>query len=296
MAHPLLDNFDNAMWSQHTKATLQSEIERGYQDLKEFSLVEGSLKSDEHNTKTKEEGTALKRLSDMYEDPNFGPDFFLKTTKNIRNYLRLYRLSKNSPTQFGRFFHCSTPSPGIVLHFNSVTAKKAIFVLLPSGGQPRQKPAKLHIAHIIKWHKNRKAKAAAIRVKENQAKIALLDALIQAQQEQRDIIRLSIPQLQDTLDRITRFFNRAELYNSNSKMETRSIVSKKLDYNEVRNGISEYSKERENIDQLEDEFEALNPRMYDEKEFIQMRIDHFKTLSKRYLDHSKQLENILSLI
>jgi len=314
MAHPLLDNSNNGMWSQHAKATLQLEIERGYQDLKEFPLVEGSLKSKEHNIKSREEVTALKRLSDMYEDPNFGPDFFLKTTKAIRNYLRLYRLSKNNPTQFGRFFHCSTPSPGIVLHFNSVTAKKELFILLPSGGQPRQKPAKLHIAHIIKWHKNRKAKAAAIRDKKLKAKLALSNELIQAQQEQIDVMRtfISLPPLEDSLDqitpKITQFMTRAVSLELKSKMETRSITSRNLEmetkriisknpeFKKLMDGMSEYAKSRENTNIIDNDFEALNPRMYGKKEFLQMRIDHSKTLTKCYLDHGKQLQNILSLI
>jgi len=284
-----MDNFDNGMWSQHAKATLQMEIEQGYHDLKEFSLVEGFLNSEEHNIKTKEEGIALKRLSDMYEDPNFGPDFFLKTTKTIRNCLRLYSLSKNNPTQFGRFFHCSTPSSGIVLHFNSVTAKKELFVLLPSGDQPRQKPAKLRIAHIIKWHQNRKDKAAAIRDKILKAKYALMFELIQTREKQIDAMRtfFSLPQIDSSLERITRCITR---------LETKNIVSKNFDNKKLVDGILKYSKGRKKTNKQLDDFEALNPQMYGEKEFIQMRIDHSKALTKCFLDNIKQLNNILSLI
>jgi len=273
MAHPLLDNFDNGMWSQHAKgkATLELEIERGYQDLKDFSLVEGCMKSEEHNIKTKGEGTALKRLSDMYEDPEFGPDFFLKTTKTIRKCLRLYRLSKNNPTEFGRFFHCSTPSPGIVIHFNSETAKKELFVLLPSGDQPRQKPVKLHIAHIIKWHQTRKAKAAAILDKKLKATLALSNELIKAQEEQIEVMLTfaSLPQIEDSLDRITRYIKKAVtkamFFELKNKMEIGSTVSKDLGYKKLVDGIFEHSKSLENTNKLDTDFQALNPRMYGKK-------------------------------
>jgi len=55
--------YDNRMWSLNAKATLELEIEWGYQDMKDIPAVEGWLKSGELKIETTEEGTALKRLS-----------------------------------------------------------------------------------------------------------------------------------------------------------------------------------------------------------------------------------------
>jgi len=254
---------DNRMWSLNAKATLELEIERGYRDLKDIPIVEGFLKSDEPKIKTKEEGAAIKRLSEMYEDPAIGPDVFLKTTRFVRKCLRQYKLSKDNPTQFGKFLHCSTPAPGVILHFNSVTAKKELFVLLPSGDQPRQKPLKVQVAHIIKWHQDRMKTALRTELKEGKAKLALLNELIRSRQE---------------LNKAVSFFYAVK---KDSKLKSK---------------FWKCSEGRKNIKKLIDDFDALNPRMYREKQFIQIRIDHTKTLSKCYLVMGKQLENVSSLI
>lgn len=288
MAHPLLDDFDDRIWSQHNKATLEAEIEWGYQEIKDFPLVEGSLKSHKQKNKTREETNALKRLGDMYEDPQIGPDFFLKTTKMIRNSLRQYRLCKNNPTEFGRFFHCSSPSSGIILHFNSVAAKKEIFVLLPAGDLPRQKPAKIQIAHIIKWHKNRKIKALTTRLEELKAMGVLWGKLLQTQLDLTAVLSSNKDRLADFLKECSEVLS--------LENDTMNIAAKKLQYEKVIEKVVECSTDREDIVKLREDFDALNPRMYDEKDFIQMRIDHCKTLTRYYSYQGKQLENVLSTI
>jgi len=290
----VLDDFDDRMWRQNAKDTLESEIERGYQDLEEFPRVEGSLKpkSHEHKIKTKEEGAALKRLDDMYEDPHIGPDFFLKTTKKIGSCLRRYRLCKSHP-EFGKFFHCSTPSPGIILHFNSVTAKKEIFVLLPSGDQPRRKPAKLQISHLIKWHQNRKAKALATQEKELELKQALREVLLQALVE-LEALEGELNELHGQFEiGKARFI--LKLTSKMASMDTRSKVTEKY-IERVADSVQLYNKIKDNIAKLKNEVVSLNPRMYGEKEYTKMSIDNCNAFTKLYLDQVKQMKNILSMI
>jgi len=261
MAH--LD--DNRVWSLNAKATLELEIEQGYQDImKDCPLGEPKYII----MGTKEAG--IKRLSDMYEDPEIGPDVFLKTTKLIKICLRLYRLSKDNPT-LPPFLHCSTPAPGVILHFNSVAAKKEIFVLLPSGDQPRQKPLKVQVAHIIRWYQDRMTDALYTVLKERRAKRALLKELNKIRREQNEATR----------------FIRARLTSikEDSKLKRKFKEDGLLEY--VINGKKERKK-------LRADFDALNPRMYREKQFMQMKIDHFKNLTKRILDVGKLLQKFLS--
>jgi len=279
MDDPLLDNFDERMWRQHTKASLKMEINRGYKEVKDFPTVElnGSLAAQ-----------GLKRLCDMYQDPQFGPDFFFKTIKMIRSYLRQYRLCKNNPTEFGRFFHCSTPSPGLVLHFNSVTAKKEIYVILPFSDQPPhgphrpQKPAKVQIAHIIRWHNKRKIKAYNTQVRRMEAMISLQDVLLEAERG----LNAALNDAQPLFDQLARFLE--EFRQLRGKMETRKIAAKKLHYDEVLEMLLDFARDLENGVKLSEDFEALNPRMFGTKEFMQMRIDHCKILTKYKLDQGKQ--------
>jgi len=275
MTHPLLNEFDDRMWRQHTKATLELDIERARQEAKDFPIALGSLAAQ-----------GLNRLCNMYQDPQFGPDFFLKTTKMIRSCLQQYRLCKNNPTEFGRFFHCSTPSPGIVLHFNSVIAKKEIFVLSP----PRQKSIKIHITRIIRWHQNRKVKAYNTRQKKLEAIIALREAQLEAERRLNAVLTSVLP-LYDQLDRFLEEFRQLR-----GKMETRIISSKKLHYEKVLERLLEFAKEWKNGVKLREDFDALNPRMFGKKEFIHMRMDHCKTLTKYNLDQGKKLQNIMSMI
>jgi len=272
-------DFDDSMWKQHTKAALELEIERGYQEVKDFPIVKVPL-----------EVQGLKTLCDMFQDPQFGPDFFLKTTKMIRSCLRQYRLSKNNPTEFGRFFHCSTPSPGIVLHFNSVTAKKEIFVVAPSGDQPRQKPAKLRVVNIIRWHKDRKIKAYNNRLKKMEAILALHESQMEAQL----VLNAVVNSTQPLYDQLARF--KEEFEKLRGKMETRTVAAKKIHFEKVLDRLMEFAKNGEYVSKLSLDFDALNPRMFGKKEFIQMRIDHCKTLTKYYLEQRKQLQNIVSMI
>jgi len=261
MAH--LD--DNRVWSLNAKATLELEIEQGYQDImKDCPLGEPKYII----MGTKEAGR--KRLSDMYEDPEIGPDVFLKTTKLIKICLRLYRLSKDNPT-LPPYLHCSTPAPGVILHFNSVTAKKEIFVLLPSGDQPRKKPLKVQVAHIIQWHQNRMTLALSTALKEIRAQQALLKKLNKIRREKNEATRLF----------------RARL----TSIKEDGKLKRKL----KEDGLLEYvNKGKKEIQKLRADFDALNPRMYREKQFMQMKIDHSKNLTKRILDVGKLLQKFLS--
>jgi len=287
MAHLPLDDFGDRTWKKHTRTILDIEIERGYEKLKDSPLVEleGS-KITLYKTKSEAEAAALKRLGDLYED---GPNFFLKATDMIRHCLPLYKLGKNNPND-GNFFLCAQLAPGVILHVNSVAAKKEIFVLLPHGDNPRSKPVKVHIAHIIKWHKNRKLKALTTRVKQLEAMLALKNARIQAELGLNAVLRSS----KIVYDRLTLFLN--EYLKLQSKLETRSSAAKKLRYKKVLKKVREFCNDREDIINLQEEFSSLNPRMYEEKEFIRMRIGHCNKVSKLYSVQEKKLEKIMSTI
>ena len=51
MDSSLLDDFDDRVWKQHAKVNLELEIERGYQNVKDFPIVEGSLEQKSHEYK-----------------------------------------------------------------------------------------------------------------------------------------------------------------------------------------------------------------------------------------------------
>jgi len=293
MAHLPLDAFDDRMWKKHTRTILDVEIERGYEKLKDSTLCEEGSKTTKtkYNTKSKAEEAALKRLRDLYEDPELGPNFFLEATKMIRNCLRLYKLSKNNPNE-GKFFLCASLAPGIILQFNSVAAKKEIFVLLPPGNNPRPKPVKVHIAHIVKWHRKRQIKALTTRVKKLEAMLALKNALIQAEIGLTAVLGSTKLAYQ----RLTLIVK--EYLKLQSKLETRSLAAKKLRYKKVMKRVIEieFSNDSEAIVKLREAFASLNPRMFEEKDFIRMRIDHCKKVSKLYSDQEKKLENIMATI
>ena len=66
MAELVTYHFDDWTWSQFTKATLDREIEQGYQKLKDAPVVEPPLKT-KLDIKTKAEETILNRLDLMYK-------------------------------------------------------------------------------------------------------------------------------------------------------------------------------------------------------------------------------------
>jgi len=286
-------SLDDRLWVQLSKATLDVKMESCYKKLEDIRSVEDfgmSLKTN-LKIKTKSERIALKRLDDMFKDPQFGPDFFLKEAKLIRRCLREYKLCKNNPEDFGRFFHCSSPSSQIILHFNSVTGKKEIFVLLPSGEKPRQKPVKVEVSTIIRWHQNRKVKAYKAQMKEIRTMLVLREDL-------RKVIhdfRTALTSTEWIHGRFHSFLQDLSKKLQSINIQTRCTAGKKLLFEKAQEKFREFRIIGDEVMKRKADFDSLNPRMFDERDFIRMTIDHYKSLTKYFENQGELLETFLAI-
>jgi len=293
MAEIITYHCDDRTWSQITKAALDREIERGYQKLKDAPVLKRPLKT-KLDIKTEAEASILKRLDEMYKDPQYGPDFFLKNAKLIRHYLGLYRLSISNPQDHGLFFHCASPSPGIIIHFNSAKGKREIFFLLPSGNKPRQKPIKVKISTILRWHQNRRVRALNAQLKEMKEMLSLRKALTRAINDFRNELS-STEVIHDKFNAfLQELFKELAEIKIKTRTATKCITSKKVILEEAKDTFVDFLKDREEVAQRKADFDSLNPRMFDEKDFILMTINHYKSLTKIFKRRKEQLAKFMS--
>jgi len=265
-----------------TKDSLEHEIKTGFETGQAIPLAKKFPRS-ELQIKTKEEATVLKRLNYMYEDPRFGPIYFFYVTKLLRSCLGSYRRARDNPQVYGHYFLCSKVAQGIIIHFNSATRKNQILFLLTKDDGTRQKPVKLGIRTILKWHRNRKVKALKAQLEQ-----------IKEMQELRIIARQT---REDYVDIASRLFHQ-EFYTFlknledellQNKIETRRIAAKKIHLQKAKEGLKQYCEKMIIRHEKYNDFLSLDPGMFEEKDYLKMKIDHYKNLTQFHLNEQANL-------
>lgn len=272
-----------------TKDSLEKEIKTGFEGGQAIPLAEKFPRTN-LQIKTKEEATVLKRLNFMYEDPNFGPTFFVNVTKLLRSNLRSYRMSRDNPQVYGHFFLCSKVAQGIIIHFNSVSRKNEILFLLTKEDSTGIKPLKLGIGTILKWHRNRKDKALKARFDEIKAIEELTVATLQAMQEYKDA-NSSAELFQ--MKFLTFVLNmEKELFQT--KNLTRLTAAKELLYQKAKEGLTQYClKVKSGLENYQKDIGSLDPGMFDTKEYLKILIDYFKNWVQFHLNEQAKIAHFL---
>jgi len=290
MALNLSSGFPIPVWIGLTEDALGKEIKGGFEMGEAIPLLK-EVQETKLKIKTKAEATILKKLNDMYEDPEFGPVFFVRIAKFLRDHLRNYRLSRDNPQLYGHYFDCQKVSPGIIVHFNSVTRKNHILFLLNNDDGTRHKPVKLGISTVLKWHRNRKIKALKAQLKEekelrelnteaNQAMLDYLDANRSANKFQTKFYIYMMKLTKELL---------------RNKTKTRRNASKTVFYEKASERFILFCENIQSaLKKHSEEFSSLNPRMFEEKDFLRLQIDHYKNLAQAVSSEEKKMEHFLA--
>jgi len=146
------------------KATInqtRNKLHEQYQADHPYAPIFGD--TSEHSLESKKT-VATRRLARLYQDPNFGPNFFVKHAKILRHILARYKQHKSHPEVYGDMsFLATNEKAGIIYHINSVSKKKEIFVIADES--PDGEPLRLNIRQIMKWYKVQRIKSIIIRLK-----------------------------------------------------------------------------------------------------------------------------------
>jgi hypothetical protein len=221
---------------------------------------------------TNSHDAVVERLSSLYQDPEFGPEYFRQNARLIKHLLLVYKTCKANPN-LGMFFHKGSKT-GIHIHFNSVSKKKQLVIPL---GSPNLEPLRIDIGEVKSWYKAQRRKAITARLK---AQLEIMELKLALSKTKNAMNAASL-----CLDNM---FGRFEDYLEGCSTGSQSLpvwVNHRV--KQIRARKSEISLKTDKLAKLLDE-----KGMYEEKDFLQLMMVGVKDVTEEFLSLSKLVNEV----
>jgi len=265
-----------------------------------------------HSPPTRQ-SAVMTRLSNLYLDDNYGPEYFRQNARLIKHLMLVYKTCKTNPN-LGMFFLKGSKT-GIHIHFNSVSRKKQLVIPI---GSPDMEPIRVNIGQLRTWYKAQRRKAINARLKAQLEIMELKLALSHA----KTAMNAASCSLDNVLVQFERYLETC-LSKETEKEETRSeeartrsaevadggrigvvngdvagedIVANLASWathcwdpraSEIKTRKSELSLKTDELAKLHDD-----QGMYEEKDFLKLMLDGLMTVTEKFSSLAKLVKEV----
>jgi len=216
----------------------------------------------------------LDRLTSLYEDHNYGPEYFRQNARLIKHLLLVYKTCKTNPN-LGMFFLKGSKT-GIHIHFNSVSKKKQLVIPV---GTTDIEPIRINIGELRSWYKVQRRKAITARLKAQLEIMELKLALSKA----KTGMNAASSSLDMVLGQFEGYLETCLRRDGNGVGEGVEGLAGWATHcwdpraSEIRNRKSELSLKTDELAKLHD-----NQGMYEEKDFLKRMLDGLRTVTEKF--------------
>jgi len=232
---------------------------------------------------TNSHDAVVERLSSLYQDPEFGPEYFRQNARLIKHLLLVYKTCKANPN-LGMFFHKGSKT-GIHIHFNSVSKKKQLVIPL---GSPNLEPIRIDIGEVKSWYKAQRRKAITARLK---AQLEIMELKLALSKAKNAMNAASVcldnlfGRIEDYLDSCLKMTGSEEVSNESLPAWATECGDPRI--KQIRARKSEISSKTDMLAKLLDE-----QGMHEEKDFLQLMLVGVKDVTEEFLSLSKLVNEV----
>jgi len=232
---------------------------------------------------TNSRDAVVDRLSSLYQDPEFGPEYFRQNARLIKHLLLVYKTCKANPN-LGMFFHKGSKT-GIHIHFNSVSKKKQLVIPL---GSPNLEPIRIDIGEVKSWYKAQRRKAITARLK---AQLEIMELKLALSKAKNAMNAASVcldnlfGRIEDYLDSCLKMTGSEEVSNESLPAWATECGDPRI--KQIRARKSEISSKTDMLAKLLDE-----QGMHEEKDFLQLMLVGVKDVTEEFLSLSKLVNEV----